>query len=137
MRSGPAAARAAASRGVGSPAPRDPASDARRRRRLCADAHETVDDLIDRALEAYAALELLGEEIEDEWTYVTDLEDAWRDAPRRRGRRPRGAEAVRRSTAAAIDRAIDEIGLITDPHRAIDWLSTFPQVVLRRARGGP
>ena len=33
-------------------------------------------------------------------------------------------------TAAAIDRAIDEIGRISDPHRAIDWLSTFPQVVL-------
>ena len=32
--------------------------------------------------------------------------------------------------AAAIDRAIEEIDLITDPHRAIDWLSTFPQVVL-------
>ena len=31
---------------------------------------------------------------------------------------------------AAIDRAIDEIGRIGDPHRAIDWLSTFPQVVL-------
>ena len=31
---------------------------------------------------------------------------------------------------AAVDRAIDEIDRITDPHRAIDWLSTFPQVVL-------
>ncbi len=30
----------------------------------------------------------------------------------------------------AVDRAIDEIGRIEDPHRAIDWLSTFPQVVL-------
>ena len=38
----------------------------------------TVTDLIERALEAYADLELLGEEIEDEWTYVTDLEAAWR-----------------------------------------------------------
>ena len=36
---------------------------------------------------------------------------------------------------AAVDRAIDEIGRIDDPHRAIDWLSTFPQVVLARARG--
>ena len=34
------------------------------------------------------------------------------------------------TTEAAIDRAIDEIGRIEDPHRAIDWLSTFPQVVL-------
>ena len=30
----------------------------------------------------------------------------------------------------AIDEAIVEIGSIADPHRAIDWLSTFPQVVL-------
>ena len=33
-------------------------------------------------------------------------------------------------TIAAIDRAIEEIGLVRDAHRAIDWLSTFPQVVL-------
>ena len=46
----------------------------------------------------------------------------WRD---RRGTEPR-----RRATSAAVDRAIAEIGLIADPHRAIDWLSTFPQVVL-------
>jgi hypothetical protein len=31
---------------------------------------------------------------------------------------------------AAIDRLIDEVDRITDPHRAIDWLSTFPQVAL-------
>ena len=30
------------------------------------------------ALEAYAALASLGEEIEDEWSYVNDLADAWR-----------------------------------------------------------
>ncbi len=92
-------------------------------------SQETVDDLIQRALEAYAALELLGEEIEDEWTYVTDLEAAWRtrldDVAA-----TRGSEVVPGSTAAAIARSIDEIALIRDPHRAIDWLSTFPQVVL-------
>ena len=49
----------------------------------------------------------------------------------RRGRRGgRGDEPVADEVGAAIDRAIDEIGLIADPHRAIDWLSTFPQVVL-------
>jgi hypothetical protein len=36
---------------------------------------------------------------------------------------------VSSSAADAVDAAIDEIALITDPHRAIDWLSTFPQVV--------
>ena len=35
-------------------------------------------DAIDAALEAYDRLGLLGEDIEDEWTYVTDLAAAWR-----------------------------------------------------------
>jgi hypothetical protein len=42
----------------------------------------------------------------------------------------RGSESVTSLEEAAIGRAIDEIGRINDPHRAIDWLSTFPQVVL-------
>jgi hypothetical protein len=29
-----------------------------------------------------------------------------------------------------VERAVDEIGRISDPYRAVDWLSTFPQVVL-------
>ena len=41
-----------------------------------------------------------------------------------------GADDASDEAGAAIDRAIDEIGRIEDPHRAIDWLSTFPQVVL-------
>ncbi len=89
----------------------------------------TVDDLIERALDAYATLELLGEEIEDEWTYVTDLEAAWR-ARLGEVASDRGSDTVAPGIAAAVDRAIEEIGLIRDPHRAIDWLSTFPQVVL-------
>jgi hypothetical protein len=31
---------------------------------------------------------------------------------------------------AAVARAVGEARLISDPHRAIDWLSTLPQVVL-------
>lgn len=90
---------------------------------------ETIRAVIDRALDAYAALESLGEEVEDEWTYVTDLEAAWRAHLTEIAER-RAAEPVAPDVAAAIDRAIDEIGRIDDPHRAIDWLSTFPQVVL-------
>lgn len=90
---------------------------------------ETVKPAIERALEAYTALAELGEEIEDEWSYVNDLADAWRrrlvEVAEERGTDP-APEAV----SAAVDRAIAEIGLIADPHRAIDWLSTFPQVVL-------
>ena len=34
------------------------------------------------------------------------------------------------AAAAAIEGAIAEVGRIGDPHRAIDWLSTYPQIVL-------
>ena len=88
----------------------------------------TLHDAIDAALEAYDRLGLLGEDIEDEWTYVTDLAAAWRE----RLEAVAGARGTESAGAAgpAIDRAIDEIDRISDPHRAIDWLSTFPQVVL-------
>ena len=89
----------------------------------------TIDDLIDHALEGYERLLELGEEIDDEWSYVNDLATAWRtrldDA-----RTERGAAAADAATAAAITAVVDEAGRIEDPHRAIDWLSTFPQVVL-------
>lgn len=90
---------------------------------------QTIETAFDRAIEAYAGLTELGETVEDEWSYLNDLADAWRgrlievaDA--------RGSEPVSDAVAVAIDRVIAEIGLIEDPHRAIDWLSTFPQVVL-------
>jgi hypothetical protein len=81
------------------------------------------------ALDAYEQLTGLAEEIEDEWTYDNDLASTWR-------RRmedviaERGDDVFDLPEQAAIERAIDEIDAISDPHRAIDWLSTFPQVVL-------
>ncbi len=90
---------------------------------------ETIRDAIDRALDAYAVLAELGEGIEDEWSYVNDLTDAWRTRFDEVVARHADAE-VSDETSAAIDRAVDEIERIEDPHRAIDWLSTFPQVVL-------
>jgi len=92
-------------------------------------AADTIGSTIDAALEAYALLASLGEEIEDEWSYVNDLADAWRDRLGAVGA-ARGADEAAPQVAAAVERAIDEIGRITDPRRAIDWLSTFPQVVL-------
>jgi hypothetical protein len=92
-------------------------------------AAATAAQAIERVLTAYADLTALGEEVEDEWSYVNDLATAWRERLE--------AVADARPDAllgdevdAAIDRAIDEIDRITDPHRAIDWLSTFPQVTL-------
>jgi enamine deaminase RidA (YjgF/YER057c/UK114 family) len=90
---------------------------------------ETIREAIGRSLDAYVVLEELGERIEDEWSYVADLTDAWRtrfdEVVAHRGE----AEAPD-ETSVAVDLAIDEIGRIEDPHRAIDWLSTFPQVIL-------
>jgi hypothetical protein len=92
-------------------------------------ADETFRELIERSLDAYATLAELGEGIEDEWSYVNDLADAWRTrfdlVVEHRGHATASEEA-----SEAVDRAIDEIGRIKDPHRAIDWLSTYPQVVL-------
>ncbi len=90
---------------------------------------ETVSDAIDRSQDAYAVLGEVGESIEDEWSYVNDLVDAWRTRFDEVAAR-HGAEPVADEVSAAIDRAIDEIEQIEDPHKAIDWLSTFPQVVL-------
>jgi hypothetical protein len=92
-------------------------------------APPVIDVTIARALAAYDTLTALGEEIEDEWSYVNDLATAWRDRLEEVAGANAGA-AIAPAADAAVDRAIDEIGLITDPHRAIDWLSTFPQVVL-------
>jgi hypothetical protein len=97
---------------------------------------ETIRDVIGRALDAYAALAELGEEVEDEWSYVTDLSEAWQ-ARIDDTVAARADEIATPELAAAVDRAVDEIGRIVDPHRAIDWLSTFPQVVLLAAGEAP
>ncbi|MGH2475382.1 MAG: hypothetical protein ACRDIL_08945 [Candidatus Limnocylindrales bacterium] len=91
--------------------------------------HPTVAAALADALDAYAELSALGEEVEDEWSYVNDLGAAWRerfDAVLS----ARGAETLDPPVAVAIEGAIAEIARIQDPHRAIDWLSTFPQVTL-------
>ena len=81
------------------------------------------------ALAAYEDLADLAQEVEDEWTYVTDLASAWTTRIEDL-MAIRGTEAVTPPQQAALGVAIGEIGKIRDPHRAIDWLSTFPQVVL-------
>lgn len=89
----------------------------------------TVGALIDLALGAHARLAELAESIEDEWQYVADLGLVWR-ARLEHVVAARGNEPVEPAVAEAVHRAMDEIGRIEDAHRAIDWLSTFPQVVL-------
>jgi hypothetical protein len=89
----------------------------------------TVRAAIDRAIASCEALGLLGEDIEDEWQYVQDLGDAWLTRLEATAT-ARADEPVSLEIATAVDRACAEAALITDPHRAIDWLSTLPQVVL-------
>ena len=95
----------------------------------------TIHDVLTAALDGYQRLGLLGEEIEDEWSYVTDLVAAWNE--RLEALDKARGPGLAGPAGPAILRAIEEIDLITDPHRAIDWLSTFPQVVLLAAGEQP
>ncbi len=89
-------------------------------------------DVIERAAAAYRALADLAETVEDEWQYVTDLVDAY--LPGIRALAGQDAE-LELEAVVAIDEAIAEIASITDPHKAIDWLSTFPHVVALAVAG--
>jgi hypothetical protein len=90
---------------------------------------ETIGAAIDDARHTLETLVSLGEEVEDEWQYVQDLADAWRDRLDVVAA-GRSDEALLPERGAAVQRVCVEAELIEDPHRAIDWLSTFPQVVL-------
>jgi len=89
---------------------------------------ETVETVVDRALAALDALGLLGEDVEDEWTYVTDLVAAQRSRLEAIAA-ARSTEQVPPERASAVELAIAETAAIVDPHRAIDWLSTYPDIV--------
>ena len=89
----------------------------------------TVADAIEAAQPAYDTLAELAEDVEDEWSNINDLATAWRDRlDEVAAARP--DEAVASDVAAAIAAVTAEAAAVDDPHRAIDWLSTFPQVVL-------
>jgi hypothetical protein len=83
-------------------------------------------DLLATALGALGVLADLGETIEDEWTYVTRLTEMGR--ARLNAAVPDAGVLVAAEIAFAIDALADEAGRITDPHRAIDWLSTLPAI---------
>ncbi len=80
------------------------------------------------ALAALERLAELGETIEDEWSYVTALAEAGRARLRAAAGLDPTAPLVA-DRAAAVATACAETARITDAHRAIDWLSTFPAVV--------
>ena len=89
----------------------------------------SIPALVERVVLALAGLVALGETIDDEWTYVHDLETVW--VARLRAVAAARAELPPDSgLEPALARLIDEVGRISDPHRAIDWLSTLPQATL-------
>jgi hypothetical protein len=92
-------------------------------------ADATIADAIAAARPAYEALASLGEDIEDEWSYVTDLAAAWTDRIDE-VEAARGGEPAGTGVAEAVSGLVAEAAAIDDPHRAINWLSTFPQVLL-------
>jgi hypothetical protein len=89
----------------------------------------TIPRLVERARSAFEDLATLGEKIADEWQYIADLRAVWLAELDRVAAAHPGREA-NADVEAAVERLMDEIARISDPHRAIDWLSTFPQAVL-------
>lgn len=92
-------------------------------------ATPTLGEALDAALGAYAALTELAEDVEDEWSYIQDLTTAWQGRLEEL-RAARGPEPADPAVVAALEAAATEVRAIEDPHRAIDWLSTYPQVIL-------
>ena len=89
----------------------------------------TVTQLVDRALAGFEQLAVTAEPVEDEWQYVTDLGTVWK-ARLRAVADARGEEPAPAGAEDAVAALVDEAGRISDPHRAIDWLSTLPQIAL-------
>jgi hypothetical protein len=89
----------------------------------------TVADLVARARAAFEVLATTAEPVSDEVQYLADLETVW-GARLTSVSGARAAEPAPDGAEAAIAALEAEAVLITDPHRAIDWMSTLPQVAL-------
>lgn len=89
----------------------------------------SIADLIDRALAGFDTLAATAEPIADELQYLADLDTVWR-ARLRAVAEARGREPAPPGAEAAVEELVAEAGRIADPHRAIDWMSTLPQVTL-------
>jgi hypothetical protein len=89
----------------------------------------TVADLIARARAAFERLAATAEPVSEEFQYLADLETVW-GARLKAVADARGADPAPVGAEAAIDALEAEAAEITDPHRAIDWMSTLPQVAL-------
>jgi hypothetical protein len=89
----------------------------------------TVADLLARARSAFDLLATTAEPVAEEFQYLADLETVW-GARLAAVAAARGEEPAPAGAEVAIEALEAEAALITDPHRAIDWLSTLPAVAL-------
>jgi hypothetical protein len=89
----------------------------------------TTAALLDLAVAALDELARTAEPIVDEEQYVRDLVTVWSARLRAVGA-ARSTEIPSGEVGDAIAWLVDEARRIVDPHRAIDWLSTLPQVAL-------
>ncbi len=89
----------------------------------------TIADVVARARAAFDVLAATAEPVADEVQYLADLETVW-GARLRAVARARGGEPAPAGAAEAVEALEAEAAAITDPHRAIDWMSTLPQVAL-------
>jgi hypothetical protein len=89
----------------------------------------TIGDCLASALAAFDDLAGRAEGVDDEWQYVTDLGTVWQ-ARLRAVADARGGDPATPEQATAVAVLVAEAGRVEDPHRAIDWLSTLPQVAL-------
>jgi len=89
----------------------------------------TIPELMERAIAALEMLALTAEPVDDEHQYVRDLVLVWSARLR-----AVGADGAPQAGAPELDDAIEwiaaEAARVSDPHRALDWLSTLPQVAL-------
>lgn len=97
--------------------------------RAPADASPSIAELLAMAGDGMDRLAAVGEAVADEQQYVTDLVTVYRG---RFGQvaAERGSVVPPPEVGRAVALAVEEAGLVADPHRALDWLSTLPQVVL-------
>jgi len=96
----------------------------------------TVGELIERAVGAHARLGTVAEAIGEEATYLADLTTVW-EARLRAVAAARGSEPADPETVLALEALEAQVARIADPHRAFDWLSTLPQVVLLALHEAP
>lgn len=89
---------------------------------------------LDEMVSAFEALVALAEEIEDEWLFVNDLSTEYGGRLEELRSAFGGAE-LPADTVGALEELAAEVRLIKDPHKAIDWLSTYPAVAALALEG--